>query len=162
MHASSHHDAPPLATNSLEQLLINFANEKLQATFNLHVFAAEQELYAAEGIAWRAVAWPDNAGCIALIAHKERGVAPGLLHLLDETCRLPKTTDAELAERLHAAHVGNAFFPKADPGVQLIEVFGVFAVGYLMRPIGSLVLGPIGDLARRKAILLTSVVVMAA
>ena len=115
MHASSHHDAPPLATNSLEQLLINFANEKLQATFNLHVFAAEQELYAAEGIAWRAVAWPDNAGCIALIAHKERGVAPGLLHLLDETCRLPKTTDAELAERLHAAHVGNAFFPKPDP-----------------------------------------------
>jgi len=38
----------------------------------------------------------------------------------------------------------------------------VFAVGYLMRPIGSLVLGPNGDLARRKAILLTSVVVMAA
>jgi myosin heavy subunit len=103
------------ATNSLEQLLINFANEKLQATFNLHVFAAEQELYVAEGIAWRAVAWPDNAGCIALIAHKERGVAPGLLHLLDEMCRLPKTTDAELAERLHSAHVGNAFFPKPDP-----------------------------------------------
>ena len=60
-----------------------------------------------------------------------------------------------------ARDIGNAFFPKADPGVQLIEAFGVFAVGYLMRPIGSLVLGPIGDLAGRKAMLLTSVVVIA-
>jgi len=60
-----------------------------------------------------------------------------------------------------ARDIGNAFFPKADPGVQLIEAFGVFAVGYLMRPIGSLVLGPMGDLAGRKAMLLTSVVVMA-
>ena len=60
-----------------------------------------------------------------------------------------------------ARDIGNAFFPKGDPGVQLIEAFGVFAVGYLMRPIGSLVLGPIGDLAGRKAMLLTSVVVMA-
>jgi len=60
-----------------------------------------------------------------------------------------------------ARDIGNAFFPKADAGVHLIEAFGVFAVGYLMRPIGSLVLGPMGDLAGRKAMLLTSVVVMA-
>ena len=60
-----------------------------------------------------------------------------------------------------AREIGNAFFPKSDSGVQLIEAFGVFAVGYLMRPIGSLVLGPLGDLAGRKAMLLTSVVVMA-
>ena len=100
--------------NSFEQLLINFANEKLQATFNKHVFAAEQELYTEEGIAWRTVQWPDNAGCIALIADKGAGVAPGLLHLIDEVCRLPKTTDVELNQRLHDAHAGNAFFPRPE------------------------------------------------
>ena len=58
--------------------------------------------------------------------------------------------------------IGNAFFPKAYPAVHLIEDCGVFAVGSLMRPIGSLVvLRPIGDLAGRKAILLTRVGVMA-
>lgn len=102
------------AVNSLEQLLINFANEKLQATFNKHVFAAEQELYAEEGIAWRTVQWPDNAGCIALIADKGPGVAPGILHLIDEVCRLPKTTDTELVQRLHDTHTGNTFFPRPD------------------------------------------------
>jgi MHS family proline/betaine transporter-like MFS transporter len=60
-----------------------------------------------------------------------------------------------------ARDIGNAFFPKSDPAIHLIEAFGVFAVGYLMRPIGSLVLGPMGDLVGRKAMLLTSVVVMA-
>ena len=59
--------------------------------------------------------------------------------------------------------IGNAFLLKGDPAVQLIEAFGVFAVGYLMGPNGSLVvLRPIGDWARRKAMLLTRVVVMAA
>ena len=103
------------AHNSFEQLLINYANEKLQATFNKHVFAAEQQLYAAEAIAWRGVTWPDNAGCLALICHKERGAPPGLLQLIDEVCRLPKTTDTELADRLHAAHSSSPFFPRPDP-----------------------------------------------
>ena len=58
--------------------------------------------------------------------------------------------------------IGDAFLLKGDPAVQLIEAFGVFALGYLMGPIGSLVLGPIGDWARREAIWLTRVGVMAA
>ena len=60
-----------------------------------------------------------------------------------------------------ARDIGKAFFPSADPGVHLIEAFGVFAVGYLTRPIGSLVLGPIGDLVSRKTMLLASVLLMA-
>ena len=113
--------------NSFEQLLINFANEKLQATFNQHVFASEQDLYKSEGIAWRAVKWPDNSGCIALIGDKGAAAVnysatpsatptqPGILHLVDEMCRLPKTNDMELNKRLHDAHGANtAFFPKPE------------------------------------------------
>ena len=112
------------ATNGLEQLLINFANERLQATFNSHVFAAEQELYAQEGISWKSVTWPDNSGCISLISQKERGKTPGLLHLLDEMGRLPKATDPDLCKRLHDSHSGNAFFPRPDPR-KVKEVFNV-------------------------------------
>jgi myosin heavy subunit len=103
------------ATNGFEQLLINFANEKLQATFNQHVFAAEQELYAAEGISWRSVSWPDNSGTIALLALKERGKPPGVLHLLDEVGRLPNQTDDDFAKRVLATHASSDCLPRTDP-----------------------------------------------
>jgi len=107
------------AVNSLEQLLINFANEKLQATFNSHVFTTEQELYKAEGISWRAITWPDNSGAISLISQKGSGMQPGLLHLLDEVCRLPRTTDLELNKRFHDVHAGNPHFPR--PGIREVQ-----------------------------------------
>jgi MHS family proline/betaine transporter-like MFS transporter len=59
-----------------------------------------------------------------------------------------------------AADIGALFFPRSDSRLQLIVSFAVFAIGYLMRPIGSLVLGPVGDLLGRRTMLITSVVVM--
>lgn len=59
-----------------------------------------------------------------------------------------------------AADLGLLFFPRSDQSLQLIVSFGVFAVGYLMRPVGSLLLGPVGDLFGRRPMLIISVVVM--
>ena len=61
-----------------------------------------------------------------------------------------------------AKEIGEAFFPADVPSLQLLSAFAVFAMGYLMRPIGGLVLGPLGDLVDRRELLLVSVAGMAA
>jgi MHS family proline/betaine transporter-like MFS transporter len=61
-----------------------------------------------------------------------------------------------------ATPIGHSFFPADSPSMQVVAAFGVFAVGYLMRPIGSLVLGPIGDLLGRRLMLRLSILVMGA
>jgi MHS family proline/betaine transporter-like MFS transporter len=60
-----------------------------------------------------------------------------------------------------AAAIGRHFFPHEDPVAQLLAAFGVFAVGYLMRPVGGAVIGHIGDRFGRRAALTFSVTAMA-
>jgi len=59
-----------------------------------------------------------------------------------------------------ASDLGKAFFPADVQGLQTLAAFGVFAVGYLMRPVGSIVLGPLGDLLGRRLMLSLSIVIM--
>ena len=59
-----------------------------------------------------------------------------------------------------AESIGAAFFPQDSPTLQFLSAFGVFAAGYLMRPVGGLLLGPIGDLFGRRILLLLSVAIM--
>ncbi|MEB3350663.1 MAG: MFS transporter [Cyanobacteriota bacterium] len=59
-----------------------------------------------------------------------------------------------------ASDLGQVFFPADVPALQTMASFGVFAVGYLMRPVGSLVLGPLGDLLGRRLMLSLSIVIM--
>jgi MHS family proline/betaine transporter-like MFS transporter len=59
-----------------------------------------------------------------------------------------------------ATPLGEVFFPADRPSLQTMASFGVFAVGYLMRPVGSLVLGPLGDLLGRRLMLSLSIVIM--
>lgn len=52
--------------------------------------------------------------------------------------------------------ISKAFFPQADTRTALILTFGVFAVGYLSRPLGGLLIGYLGDrLGRRQALILS-------
>lgn len=60
-----------------------------------------------------------------------------------------------------ATSIGRVFFPKEDPIAQLLFAFGIFAIGYLMRPLGGMVIGNIGDRIGRKQALSVSVAAMA-
>src|SRR5213595_698286 len=53
------------------------------------------------------------------------------------------------------------FFPAGDPTVALLSTFAVFGVGFLMRPVGSIVFGIYGDRYGRRAALSAVIFVMA-
>lgn len=53
------------------------------------------------------------------------------------------------------------FFPGGDRMVSLLAAFGAFAVGFLMRPVGAVIFGHIGDRYGRARALLISVIMMA-
>jgi MFS transporter, MHS family, proline/betaine transporter len=60
-----------------------------------------------------------------------------------------------------ATAIGKHFFPHEDAVAQLLSAFGVFAVGYMMRPVGGVIIGHIGDKFGRRAALTFSVAAMA-
>ena len=55
-----------------------------------------------------------------------------------------------------AAQIGRTFFPSNDPSTSLLASLATFGAGFLMRPVGALVIGRFGDRTGRKpAMLLT-------
>ena len=57
--------------------------------------------------------------------------------------------------------IAATYFPNDNPIASLLHVFGVFAVGYVLAPIGSIVFGYIGDRYGRKRALTWSILAMA-
>ncbi|RWZ67754.1 MFS transporter [Labedella populi] len=52
------------------------------------------------------------------------------------------------------------FFPESDPTVSLLQSFGSFAAGFLMRPLGAVVFGHFGDRIGRKNMLILTVLLI--
>lgn len=57
--------------------------------------------------------------------------------------------------------IGALFFPQNDPQWQLLQTWGIFAAGYLARPLGGIVMAHFGDLVGRKRMFVFSVFLMA-
>ncbi|GHH76579.1 MFS transporter [Streptomyces sulfonofaciens] len=60
-----------------------------------------------------------------------------------------------------AVTIGHVFFPAGNDTVQLLSSFATFAVSFLVRPIGGMVFGPMGDRIGRKKVLALTMIMMA-
>ncbi len=59
-----------------------------------------------------------------------------------------------------ALYFAKSFFPNSNPTAQLLNTFGIYAIGFLIRPVGGWVLGAYADRAGRRAALSLSVTLM--
>jgi len=123
--------------NTLEQLLINYTNERLQQFFNHHMFVQEQEEYKAEGIQWAFIDFGmDLIKTIELIEKKM-----GILSMLEEECIVPKATDKTYLEKMMNKHLGkhNSFAKPKPPKKGMPEAH--FALHHYAGTVGYNVTG---------------------
>jgi MFS transporter, MHS family, proline/betaine transporter len=60
-----------------------------------------------------------------------------------------------------ASVIARNFFPPGDPAAALLSSFAVFGVGFLMRPLGGIIIGRFGDIRGRKPALMLTIMTMA-
>ena len=60
-----------------------------------------------------------------------------------------------------AVTIGKVFFPSGSPAAQLIATFAAFAAAFLVRPLGGMVFGPLGDRIGRQKVLAFTMIMMA-
>ncbi|KAK3584648.1 hypothetical protein CHS0354_003935 [Potamilus streckersoni] len=119
--------------NSFEQLCINIANEQLQHFFNEHIFNMELQECQAEGIKQPKIQFSDNAALLAMFFQRP----VGLFSLLDEECKLAKTSDLTFVEKLNKQFSKSDLYKKArhkDPVFTVVHYAGEVvysAMGFL-------------------------------
>src|SRR6202000_3051555 len=59
-----------------------------------------------------------------------------------------------------AVYISKAFFPNSDPTISLLLTLGTFALSFLTRPLGGVILGIYADHRGRKASLMISILLM--
>ncbi|CAM5156263.1 unnamed protein product [Eretmochelys imbricata] len=97
-----------LGVNSLEQLCINFANERLQHFFSQTVIAQEEEEYTQEELVWIPISKMHNDSCLDLIAAKPHGI----LRILDDQTSLAQATDHTFLQKCHYHHGNSPWYGK--------------------------------------------------
>ena len=95
--------------NSLEQLFINYCNEKLQQYFIQNVLRSEQDEYMREGIEWTEIDYFDNQPIISLIEGKGKRSA-SVIALLDEACLVGQSTPRDLVDKFSNGFRGHDYF----------------------------------------------------
>ncbi len=60
-----------------------------------------------------------------------------------------------------AIYIGANFFPHDSPAAGLVSAFLVFGLGFVIRPLGAILIGIYGDRAGRKAALTATILIMA-
>ncbi|RII20575.1 Proline/betaine transporter [Streptomyces sp. YIM 130001] len=60
-----------------------------------------------------------------------------------------------------ASTIGHVFFPSGSDTAQLLSSFATFAVAFLVRPLGGMFFGPMGDKVGRKKVLAVTMIMMA-
>ena len=86
--------------NSLEQLCINYTNEKLQQIFTKSVFIQTVQACKEDGIECESIAYTDNAMTIQLFEAPQDGI----WDLLFDECIVPQGADSKFTEKLHRAN----------------------------------------------------------
>ncbi|WP_413966446.1 MFS transporter [Actinacidiphila polyblastidii] len=61
-----------------------------------------------------------------------------------------------------AGTLGKVFFPSGSSSTQVVSTFATFAAAFLVRPLGGLVFGPLGDRIGRQKVLAVTMIMMAA
>ena len=111
--------------------------------FNSFVLRMQQEEYKREGVPWQYVPFTDNEACVALIqggggsgdtsSWIER---VGILGLLDEECKVPGGSDANLAHKILQQRHAHLEAPKrTSPGAFTVRHYAArvtYQVGFLL------------------------------
>ncbi|CAM9351292.1 unnamed protein product [Chrysoparadoxa australica] len=117
--------------NGYEQLMINYASEKLQQRFVSDVFKELQKLCNREGINNDVITYRDNSAVLETLEGSQ-----GVLSLLDETCRLPHGDDRGFAALVRKQLAGNDRIHSSTAGKQ-----NTFTVEHYAHPVTYKVVG---------------------
>lgn len=61
---------------------------------------------------------------------------------------------------IFAKYIASTFFPATDPNMSLVAAFAAFAIGYLARPLGGVIVGHLGDRFGRKGAFTLTLIAM--